>query len=279
MRKRREKVIKHWKLNKDKNRPITHLARECNVTPETYRKYLREVGYDPKGVVYKYKANRSFFNEIDSEKKAYWLGFITADGNITIKRGSYYILSISVAKKDKEILVKFLEDLEADFPIYSKYSPDPNGSGKIFEQFRVDISSKEICEGLIKHGCMPNKSLKVRIPNLEDPYLKHFLRGYFDGNGSIIFNERRYLTVQVASSVSFLNDLIMLLESKLSITPKKIYRPKKAKNDKWGIWKCVTDEAERLLNYLYSDSTLYLERKYLKYREFVYYKSGKIGEG
>ena len=54
---------------------------------------------------------------------------------------------------------------------------------------------------------------------------------------------------------------------------------KKAKNYKWGTWKCVTDEAERLLNYLYSDSTLYLERKYLKYREFVDYKSGKIGEG
>ena len=45
MKLRRDKVIKNWEINKDKGRFITELAKECNVTPETYRKYLREVGF------------------------------------------------------------------------------------------------------------------------------------------------------------------------------------------------------------------------------------------
>lgn len=278
MKRRRELVIQNWELNSEKGIPITKLAKECNVTPETYRKYLREVGYDPKGVKFTYTANRAYFNKIDTEEKAYWLGFIYADGNISIKEGQFYIMSISLAKKDEEHLYKFLNSIEANFKIYDKESPNPNNPEEKLIQARLDISSKEMCRDLIKYGCIPNKSLKKSFPKLKEPFIQHFLRGYFDGNGSIIFSSRKYLTVQLASSEIFLNQMQDYLGETLQLKHKKVYKPKKAKSDKWGIWKCVTVEAETLLNYLYDNSSIHLERKHQKYKDIVDYKLGNIGE-
>ena len=269
MRRRRDIVINNWELNKDNNSCITSLAKECCVTPETYRKYLREVGIDPKGRVFTYKCNRSFFKVIDSEEKAYWLGFLYADGNICIQENNAYILSLCISKVDEHHLHAFRVALNTDIKIYDKHHINPHDGSNLIAS-RIDISSKELCFDLIDKGCVPAKSLIKKFPlpsKVPDHLLNHFLRGYFDGNGSII-KSTNGLTLQLASSNLFLEGLMKFLLDKFNIRPKKIYHPKKSKSQEWGTWKCVNDEARIALDYLYKDATIYLERKYQKYVKY-----------
>ena len=270
MIKRRSVVINNWKDFGDKNYPITELAKQCKVTPETYRKYLREIGIEPVGQVFKYRCKRDFFKVIDTEEKAYWLGFIFADGNVSIQEKHAYILSLGLSIRDEPHLKLFKLALDTDIKIYHKKHTDPNNHSNkdAFESCRIDISSKELCRDLIDKGCIPAKSLKKKLPaysKVPKHLYRHFLRGYFDGNGSISISNKGYITVTLASSVALIEGLIILLQKELGIRPKKIYHPKKATNDSWGIWKCVTFEATLLLKYLYHDASIYLNRKYAKY--------------
>ena len=98
--------------------------------------------------------------------------------------------------------------------------------------------------------------------------MRHFLRGYFDGNGSIIKgeNKARY-NIKLASSINFLNDFINYFKNTLNITPTKIYLPKQRLNDGWGTWSKRGEEAKLVLDYLYKDTSIYLDRKYARYRD------------
>lgn len=276
MKLRRDKVIKNWEINKDKGRFITELAKECNVTPETYRKYLREVGYDPKGVIYKYKCDRSFFKVIDTERKAYWLGFIYADGNVSIQEGNAYILSITLGEKDKHHLEKFQQDIGTNIKIYPKKAINPYTNLEVLT-YRIDISSKELCMDLIDKGCTPCKSLTKKFPKgVPNNLMNHFLRGYFDGNGSLVFRKSNInYDINITSSIQFLNNLMDYLKSTLNITPTKIYLPKLRINDGWGTWYKRGREAKIVLDYLYQDSTIYLDRKYLRYKDLSTINSAK----
>lgn len=275
MKRRRHKVIQHWKKEKDSGRTIVDLARECNVTPETYRKYLREVGEDPKGRVFTYECDRSYFRVIDTQEKAYWLGFIYADGNISVSKGNFYNLSITLSEKDEGQLEKLRKALNTNIPIKRRKTTNPH-TGKPSKMSRLDIGSKELTSDLASHGCTPKKSLTKKFPSLEEEMYPHFLRGYFDGNGSFIVSKTNYFAIQLASSVYFLQGMMDFLEETLSIRPKKIYHPLNAKSDDWGTWKCVQKEASTLAEYLYEKSTIHLDRKYQK---LVDYKKGNIGEG
>jgi len=134
----------------------------------------------------KYFLNDNYFENIDNEEKAYWLGFISADGCVRIiqkkkKNGEFgkqsYVFSMQLAKKDKIHLEKLLKAL--------------NSTHKIFyceknQSYGIAICSKIFCIHLINQGIIPKKSLILK-PNKNISYdlKKHFIRGYFDGDGCI----------------------------------------------------------------------------------------------
>lgn len=138
----------------------------------------------------KYKINHNFFKNIDTEEKAYWLGFIAADGNVrsvVTDKIHRYTLSITLRESDRHHLEKFRDVLyRGDKPKITK-----NRSGCVLE-----VSSKQNYYNLVNAGICDRKSLTLTFPTIQNALLKHFIRGYFDGDGWIsVANKHRCLDI------------------------------------------------------------------------------------
>src|SRR3989344_8046642 len=119
--------------------------------------------------------NQDFFKKWSSEM-AYVLGFFAADGNmIKNNRGGHYIAFYS---NDKELLIKVKNMLAANHKIGLKKQALPKHPA-----YQIQIGSKEIYFDLLKLGLVPNKSLVLKVPVIPKKFIKHFVRGYFDGDG------------------------------------------------------------------------------------------------
>lgn len=136
-----------------------------------------------------------FFKEIDSAEKAYWLGFLYADGYVTKDCGS---LRLKLGIKDEETLDKFITAVGADPSLKKQYGPyETSGISK-----EITIRNKEFVGNLINLGCTTKKSLTIRVPILNSKQLDlAFLMGFYDGDGS---EGRNSLT---CGSKDFLNDI------------------------------------------------------------------------
>src|SRR3990167_1542451 len=153
--------------------PSTTISKSYNVLPSTIRNLLRRHGFHIRPVQISSRRsplNRSFFDHIDTEEKAYWLGFIAADGGI-MKR----CLVISLKAEDIDHLQKL------STAIGSTLSPKIDSQGYA----RIAFSSSEIVSSLSRYHVTPRKTFTVRFPELPTELDRHYLRGYFDGDGGI----------------------------------------------------------------------------------------------
>lgn len=151
-----------------------------------------------------YKLNHSYFNEVNSDEKAYFLGFLYADGFV-----SKVSNVISLIINDLCILEKFREAIECDKPFYL------NASHK--KAITFSISSQEMKNDLIKLGCVYKKSLILEFPEenqVPKDFIWAFIRGYFDGDGSIYKNNNHgQICIKFISSDKFCEKLKVFLES------------------------------------------------------------------
>ena len=128
----------------------------------------------------KKEIDSNIFEKIDTEEKAYWLGFLYADGYISNENS----FELSVQDKDSNHILKFKNFLKSNHIIQSK---NTTMNGKTFKQKRISIKDSQIAKDLRKHGCISNKSFTISFPELNSLDLyKSFIRGFFDGDGSII---------------------------------------------------------------------------------------------
>ena len=118
----------------------------------------------------------NFFEKIDTEEKAYWLGFIAADGCV---RKDKSCLIIELAERDREHLVKFNHNFDNYYKIVEQK--------REYNSVLIRIYSRKCCEDLYKYGITPAKSLTLEIDFtlIPDELKRHFIRGYFDGDGSL----------------------------------------------------------------------------------------------
>ena len=132
----------------------------------------------------KYNVNEAFFNKIDNEEKAYWLGFITADGSVTDRS-----LIIKLCSKDRNHLVKFLKSIKSQHVIYDIIIRMVNDKQQT--QCGVGVNSIKLVADLNNLGVMQNKSLVVKpcsqVPN---NLIRHYWRGIIDGDGYISYGRR-----------------------------------------------------------------------------------------
>jgi len=137
----------------------------------------RSVGRPPR----KYHVNHTHFEHINTPDRAYWLGFIAADGCVYPLLNQ---LSITLTAGDAGHLQKFLDCLDSDYPIH------PQREGKYA---RVCITSAQLVHDLIRHGVVPRKSLILKPPDfLPDELWPHYWRGVFDGDGTICKNGKKW---------------------------------------------------------------------------------------
>lgn len=141
----------------------------------------------------KYSTNVSYFNVIDSTEKAYWLGFMYADGYVAYHKmpqgNSSYEVSIELNSIDAEHINKFRNALNSNVPITTRVGKDRyidnvlTKGGKLYSQIR--IFSKKLYSGLVNNGVVKNKTYRKEYPVIADKYFYDFLRGYIDGDGTI----------------------------------------------------------------------------------------------
>lgn len=219
-----------------------------------------------------YFYNKDFFKNIQTEQQAYWLGFIFADGWITD-----YELGIELNKNDDNHLRKFNKDIAGNLPVkYRTRKPTIIKGKKVGVRYicALKIFSKEIVCDLIGHGCIRNKSMLIEEPkNISDEFLKDFIRGYFDGNGYIgtdkvdlKYETKDYLRASINSgSIKFIN----WLSNYLKYVSINNYIIEDKDNNNFSVCIC-SDSLIKFLDYMYSGSTIYLDRKYNKYKDLTF---------
>lgn len=232
---------------------ISDIISETFISRDKVTKHLKELGiYRKYGA--KYIQDDNFFNVIDTEKKAYWLGVLYADG--CVRSPNRVIFS----SKDKDWVEIFKNDIQSDKRIYREFH-------KTFQKeiWKVALNSHQLYQDLCKHGCIDRKSKVIRMPNIPKELIRHFIRGYFDGDGSACFsyatklNKHRTLRISFCcGSKQFLEDICAELPIKKLPT---IGWHDNGKNS--GVWQFSLGPNNSLIiyDYFYKDATVWLHRK------------------
>ena len=216
------------------------------------------------------KNNDDYFENIDTPLKAYFLGFIFADGWI-VNRENYgnYEFGIKLASKDKYLLELLNNELGGK-NIISHIDPQEVliCQKQIAHSGHCDtlrVYSKKIVCDLMKHGIETNKSLKETIPIVDDSLFFDFLRGYIDGDGCYyVDNNQTYMHITCGNRLplEYIQNKLLQFDIKT-----KIY----TENDRKYRLMCTSfNEMNKLINRMYYKNDLFcLERKFEKIKHFL----------
>lgn len=194
-----------------------------------------------------YSCNHGFFDSMDTEAKAYFLGLLLADGSITKKQ-----VSLEVNVKDIELIEKFAAAIEATHPVkFTKRN-----------SVKIQIGSMRLISRLAEYGVTTRKSFNCSPPEISSVLRRHFWRGCLDGDGSLgIYSRakwkrppmyRVYFVGSEKMVAGFLEFVRTLTPDCLSeITPKgRVFAAS-----------IYADHARAVFNALYGNSTVFLTRK------------------
>lgn len=243
------------------------IAKIFGVSKDIVTNLIKRYGNrEPKRLI---EFNRDFFRKIDTEEKAYWLGFLYADGSVSL-RNKGGTLEVGLAKIDENHLYKFCDSLGKEQKVATKIV---KLGEKEFESVRLHLCSYEMVTDLINLGCTQNKSLTLEFPSedkVPNSLIRHFIRGYIEGDGCIGLYYGR-IHFSVIGTKDFLNGMINTFNENLNdIGVLNLHKQdKRFKNDVTTSISKSGDYALKILNYLYEDCTIYLDRKYEKYLEIV----------
>ena len=206
------------------------------------------------------KINTEFFDTW-TEESAYILGFIYADGCLSLSLKGYW--SVTLSSNDKEILEQIRTAMDSEHTISLNNSC-----------WRLVISNKKISEKLLELGVTPNKSLTITFPHcVPAEYLPHFIRGYFDGNGHFTYElhrngKRRMISGFTTGSEDFVNGLAHTLKNLGLSSANVMYRDRRDEIDgngnargRYYAIRYYVHDTESLYNIMYKDSTIYMKRK------------------
>jgi len=135
----------------------------------------------------KYEVNEKYFEKIDNEEKAYWLGFLYADGNVRLHNGRSGILKLKLKQSDRQHIERFNKCLDSNY-IIDDGLEILKVKGREYKCYYsvLCIYNTKLVKDLFNLGCVENKTFKLNFPDFLDKNLiRHFIRGYFDGDGCI----------------------------------------------------------------------------------------------
>lgn len=194
--------------------------------------------------------DNNFFSKIDTQEKAYILGFAFADGSISPNRKNknIYCFSLSVMEPDKYLLENIKVIMNCTHAIQVTNS---NNRYSANSQCHLSITSKQIYQDLLKLGM----DTKEHIPSMSQNLIPHFIRGYFDGDGCVSVSKRNDIEMKILGTESFLNELNQYINFSHVRYKKSIYEIRKG-----GV-----NNALKFYKYIYQDATIYLKRKFYKF--------------
>ncbi len=256
------KIIKEGLLKEYAEcKSISILAEKYKFCASTISKMFKLEGIEIINYQNLLRIRKDLFKSIDSEEDAYWLGFIYADGYIS--DGGVFELSLSY--RDLEHLRKFSKYIDFSGNIIEKSKILLNS--KIFYRCRLEFATQEYFDNFLSVGIVPNKTFKLTFPTfLKESLVRHFIRGIFDGDGTIGL----YTNTKGKYPITSLIGYGKFMEELLQYIPKEcrgnLYKDKRITKD-IKIFTTANRKTEKFINYLYKGSNIYLDRKYKKYLE------------
>lgn len=199
------------------------------------------------------------------------MGLIASDGNLSKINNN---IKIELKYDDIDILEKIKHEMRyensiKDYEYNYKYK---NGTSCLFRSARLNITNKKMYEKLIEYGIVPNKSniLDFDFSCMSPDLYKHFIRGYWDGNGHICVAPKGHegsINLSVTGATKMIDSLVRIFSE---VIPDFHYtinnrHPENMLNGTMYISRRKL--SIKILNYLYRDATIYLDRKYNKYKE------------
>lgn len=255
-------IVQNYLINYN----IQQLAKSYEVSPSRIRTILKnkniQIISDRKELWKKrFPRDSNIFEQIDTKEKAYWLGFLYADGCIIKKTNT---IRINLSTEDIEHLIKFKNFIKATNSEIK--NNDKIDKDKVYHISYFQISDEKMVMDLINKGCIPNKTYSLSFPNesiLPNEFIFHFIRGFFDGDGSIYTDEKRHRlclnftgTPEMLNSIKkFLKKENLQLENKGNFSVLHIDGNKQVKN--------ILDQI-----YQNSNNEIELVRKKEKYLQF-----------
>lgn len=244
------------------------IATCLSVSPTTVLHYLHLNGVPVRrkcgGGHARYHCNEDYFNVLDTTEKAYWLGFLAADGCVfhrtrPSRPNISKRLQLLLQASDRSHIERFRTAINSDHPI-----------SIVATTARLNIYSNHLCAGLAQYGVVQRKTRTMRFPdNIPTTLLSHYMRGYFDGDGCWYVPNLKNATFSVVSSnenflAAFQQHLMHhchLGETKLTTLHGDVKRLK------YG----GRLQLQRIIKFLYQDALVYLPRKWAKAQQILYH--------
>jgi hypothetical protein len=260
----RQKIVIEY-LN---GKSLNQVANELNIPFGTVYEIIKKANVNrprEKGI-----CNHDYFNQIDSPEKAYWLGFLAADGCVNYRKDKYKTkneIILTLSSKDKEHLEIFRTDLQIQNEIHERCAD--TSFKEQTKSATIRFSSPKICTDLISLGVGPNKSQTLEVSNIETSLLRHYWRGMVDGDGYISISSRPQLQLGLCGTYEVCSSFLKFCRS--------IYPTSASVRSHYSIFQCkVTGNcAERVCETLYSNTTRFLERKYTTWKSYEQIKSNR----
>lgn len=239
---------------------------ECGVKP-IYR-ILRENNIKIRDDIEKSTKNtydKDYFEVVDTEDKAYWLGFIYADGYVAFPKVGSNKLGISISVKDEHHLAKFKKSIQATHKI-RRYKANTCYNSQ--DYVRIELCGNKIVEDIGRLGVVKSKTTLLNFPTEQQvpiSLLRHFIRGYLDGDGSVMINKKGYLVVSFVGTREFLEGLAEIFQ----VQHLKLSQRHKDRDVNNYELRITGRKAISICEWMYKDSTVFLERKFNKYEELI----------
>jgi len=209
--------------------------------------------------VRKYAVDETFFEKIDTEEKAYWLGFISADGCVYDTT-----LKIGLNQADVGHLKKLKKDIKSEHIITETENYDKR-TNKRYKVCSITIYSKKIVDDLKKLGIVPVKSLILKAcPFVPENLLWHYWRGVIDGDGCISFdNSTKSWEIGVAGTKEICDALLDFICEKLENKRVKIRQAFKDGKNTYRLKIGGNIQVKKICFLFYENSLIFLDRKHV----------------
>ncbi|MFJ8235952.1 hypothetical protein ACIQ34_09430 [Ureibacillus sp. NPDC094379] len=228
------------------------------VTRVTLSKHLKQQSIEIRDPLQKYSYNDDYFESIDTEEKAYWLGFLAADGGINEGK-TYKSIELGLAEIDKDHLEKFVAAIEGENKMI-KHKVNKIKE-KEYPSVRVIVNCTKMANDLIDKGITPRKSYTIAFPTfLPKKLIGPYMRGYFDGDGGVQVRNESTIAINIVGNESYILDYMKKIDELLQIPVRKMYSDAKRSSNIKTIYYYGQD-ARTILDFFYKGATVYLSRK------------------
>lgn len=219
----------------------------------------------------KLNKNNNFFSKLDTQEKAYITGLIATDGSIYDKNNSYY-LKLAFKSSDVDILEKVKKAIGSKSEIRTKkgIANLPQGGTSNYELKTLLICNKKMVKDLESLGITPNKSLTLNFDysKLSIELFPHFLRGLIDGDGDFNLyhrNNRNHPHIGLIGSKHLIHSTKEMLQKVFPDMSIMTFHAIGCHENIWRLGIYNMKDFKKLLNYIYQDATIFLDRKYENY--------------